>query len=167
MEFIASAVVTGKIEIPPGDETYILSVGIDCQSPQDYFAGFTADSHPAFFIRPNTGTFEPGKNKYLQVTCDPDIQGEGQDYGATLVFNIPGANTQLTYSVTAPIPAHHRHAGQWGEGRDDEEIKASTRAAMQKQSFDVDRHLNVDAHSLGAMGGIMPGIQLTSLCGDD
>mmetsp|Transcript_63360 Transcript_63360/g.94017 ORF Transcript_63360/g.94017 Transcript_63360/m.94017 type:complete len:242 (+) Transcript_63360:308-1033(+) len=166
MQFIATgAVVDGEVEIKSGDEMTIHAVNPNCLESQEYFAGFTADSHPAFYIRPNTGTFEPGKSKYLQVVCDPDVQGEGE-YQATLVINIPGDNNknQFTYNVRALNPQHHRQAGQWGAGRNDDEIKASK---AKKAAYDIDQALNVDAYSLGAVGGIMPGVQLTGLCGDD
>ena len=32
---------------------------------------------------------------------------------------------------------------------------------------DIDNDINVDAYSNGAVGGIMPGFQLSGLCGDD
>jgi len=33
--------------------------------------------------------------------------------------------------------------------------------------YDVDKDLNVDAFANSISGGIMPGVQLSSLCGDD
>jgi len=71
---------------------------------EDYFAGFTVDSHPAFSVAPDAGRMDSrrgGKSTFLEITCDQRGHPIQDVYEATLVVNIPEDDSKLTYTIKA------------------------------------------------------------------
>lgn len=77
----------------------------------------------------------------------------------TMIQQAKQRTTSLQYTVFAGIEEE--------DTKDIEQIRPTKEKKDHGGHYSVDRDLNVDAYSLGAAGGIIPGIQLTALCGDD
>jgi hypothetical protein len=68
---------------------------------EDYFAGFTADSHPSFSVSPNAGRMDRrgGESTFLQIVCDPRGGTLQDSYEAILILNMPEDESKLTYTI--------------------------------------------------------------------
>jgi hypothetical protein len=68
---------------------------------EDYFAAFSADSHPAFSVGPPTGRMDRrgGEFTYLTVVCD--ARGASGELVGNLVINLPEDNSKICYKVVA------------------------------------------------------------------
>jgi hypothetical protein len=123
----ADAIVTGGIEtaseIPPGmeftpssvpDGEYAMQVAgsgsagrLDimvkpvCMTFEDYYAGFSPDSHPAFSVAPVTGRMDRrgGEASPMTIICDP--KGQSGTLTGSLVINLPEDNSKICFKVTA------------------------------------------------------------------
>jgi len=72
-----------------------------CMGYEDYYAGWTADSHPAFSCAPTSGRMDRrgGAPTELEVSCAPDGQ-TGTKVGYLCVV-LPEEDEQFTIKVTA------------------------------------------------------------------
>ena len=70
---------------------------------EDYFAGFSADSHPSFSVSPAVGRMDRrgGELTTLTVACNP--QGQAGTFNAGLVINLPEDNSKICYKITANV----------------------------------------------------------------
>ena len=104
MEFIPSSVPDGSLEmnLMAGKELNI-EVKPVCMTFEDYFAGFSKDSHPGFAVAPATGRMDRrgGDTSPMTITCDP--QGGSGPFEGTLVINLPEDNSKICYKITAKI----------------------------------------------------------------
>jgi hypothetical protein len=68
-----------------------------CMTFEDFYCGFTADSHPAFSVSPATGTMERrnGTPTRLIVHCNP--QGQAGELVGHLCFILPEEKDFSTY----------------------------------------------------------------------
>ena len=112
MEFIAGSVVDGALDMPVPITGAGVNVPLEikpyCMGYEDYFAGFTDGSHPAWSVTPNVGRMDRrgGESTILQVTCDPRghaVPASGA-FEATLVVNVPEDESKLTYTLKGNVP---------------------------------------------------------------
>ena len=80
-----------------------LSVAPTCMTFEDYFAGFTADSHPSFSVAPAVGRMDRrgGETTELTVTCNPN--GQAGNFEAGLVINLPEDGSKICYKIKATV----------------------------------------------------------------
>jgi len=82
--------------------TYTVEVKPVCMTFEDYYCGFTADSHPSFSITGGAkGSMERrnGEPTQVQITCNP--QGESGELVAHLCFILPDERDFSTfYTIT-------------------------------------------------------------------
>lgn len=105
MEFIPNsvpdAVYSDNVALTGSGESFTLQVEPYCMGYEDYFAGFTVDSHPAWSVTPNAGRMDRrgGEPTVLQVTCDPRGHAvpDSGCFDAVLVINVPEDESKLTY----------------------------------------------------------------------
>jgi len=107
MEFVMSSVPDGKYEMQlagtsKGSEL-LLSVKPVCMGFEDYYAAFTADSHPSFSVNPCAGRMDRrgGEPTELVVTCQPG--GKSGTWTGNLVINLPEDNSKICYVITANV----------------------------------------------------------------
>lgn len=68
---------------------------------EDYYCGFTADSHPAFSVSPSSGTMERRNGPPTQVTVTVNPQGKSGDLVGYLCFILPEERAFSTfYKIT-------------------------------------------------------------------
>lgn len=104
MEFIPSSVPDGEITMSASSSSaseIAIDVAPVCMTFEDYFAGFSQDSNPAFSVSPATGRMDRrgGELTHLTVMCDP--KGQGGTLTANLVINLPEDNSKICYKITA------------------------------------------------------------------
>jgi len=107
MEFVMSSVPDGKFEMQlagtsKGSEL-LLSVKPVCMGFEDYYAAFTADSHPSFSVSPCAGRMDRrgGEPTELVVLCQPG--GKSGTWTGNLVINLPEDNSKICYVITANV----------------------------------------------------------------
>lgn len=105
MEFIPSSVPDGEFQMnvaasSSGQELNI-EVNPVCMTFEDFYAAFSADSHPSFSVTPSTGRMDRrgGEPSYLTIRCDP--AGQAGNFVGNLVINLPEDNSKICYKVTA------------------------------------------------------------------
>jgi hypothetical protein len=80
-------------------ETRALEIAVKpvCMTFEDFYCGFTADSHPSFSVTPTTGKMERrnGPPTTVKVTCNP--QGAAGDLVGHLCFILPEEKDFSTY----------------------------------------------------------------------
>jgi hypothetical protein len=81
----------------------VLSVAPTCMTFEDYFAGFTSDSHPSFSVDPAVGRMDRrgGETTELTVTCAPN--GQSGNFEAGLVINLPEDGSKICYKIKATV----------------------------------------------------------------
>ena len=105
MQFIPSSVPDGEytmnVASSGSGETLTIAVKPVCMTYEDYFAAFSADSHPSFSVVPATGRMDRrgGEPSQMRVTCDP--KGAAGDLIGNLVINLPEDNSKICYKVIA------------------------------------------------------------------
>ena len=105
MAFVASSVPDGEYTMQVASSgsgaTLVLSVKPVCMTFEDYFAAFTADSHPSLSVTPCTGRMDRrgGDITELVVTCQPN--GKAGSFVGQLVINLPEDNSKICYKITA------------------------------------------------------------------
>lgn len=105
MEFVPSSVPDEKVEIDVAasgsGKELLLSVKPVCMTFEDYFAGFSKDSHPSFSVQPETGRMDRrgGEVTELTVKCEPN--GQAGTFEGDLVINLPEDNSKICYKITA------------------------------------------------------------------
>ena len=107
MEFVMSSVPDGQVEMQvagtsKGSEV-VLSVKPVCMGFEDYYAAFTADSHPSFSVSPCAGRMDRrgGEPTELVISCKPG--GKNGVWTGNLVINLPEDNSKICYVVTANV----------------------------------------------------------------
>lgn len=68
---------------------------------EDYYAAFSADSHPSLSVQPAVGRMDRrgGEPTMLDIICTPD--GVGGDLKGDLVVNLPEDNSKICFKITA------------------------------------------------------------------
>lgn len=101
MEFIPSSVPDGEYSMnvaasSSGGEMEI-SVNPVCMTFEDYFAAFSANSHPSFSVSPQAGRMDRrgGEPTLLKVKCEPN--GQSGSLEGDLVINLPEDNSKICY----------------------------------------------------------------------
>jgi len=79
----------------------IVEVAPVCMTFEDFFVGFSADSHPSFSVSPVTGRMDRrgGEPSELKLRCDP--AGQAGTFVGNLVINLPEDNSKICYKITA------------------------------------------------------------------
>jgi len=74
-----------------------------CMTFEDYYAGFSSDSHPSFSVSPATGRMDRrgGEPSMMTVFCDP--KGQSGTFEGNLVINLPEDNSKICYKITANV----------------------------------------------------------------
>jgi hypothetical protein len=109
MQFIAASVPDGQVNMQvsrtSSGEAFTIEVKPYCMGFEDYFAGFTADSHPSFSVSPNAGRLDRrgGESTFLELICDPRGYEMSGVWEANLVINVPEDESQLTYKIVANV----------------------------------------------------------------
>lgn len=107
MEFVPMSIPDGEIEmsVPASSsgQAHELSVAPVCMGFEDYYAGFSADSHPSFSVSPCAGRMDRrgGQPTELTVFCEP--KGQAGDFTGDLVINLPEDNSKICYKVHAKV----------------------------------------------------------------
>jgi len=107
MEFIMSSVPDGQFEMTVAASSSGSDLELDiapvCMTFEDYFAGFTADSHPSFSVSPAVGRMDRrgGEPTALTITCAP--KGQAGSFEAGLVINLPEDNSKICYKIIANV----------------------------------------------------------------
>ena len=72
-----------------------------CMGFEDYYAAFSADSHPSFSVQPAVGRMDRrgGEPTMLDVICTPN--GVGGELKGDLVINLPEDNSKICFKITA------------------------------------------------------------------
>lgn len=104
-EFIPSSVPDFEVEfrvssIGKGIE-HKIDVKPVCMTYEDYYAGFSKDSHPSLSVAPATGRMDRrgGEISQLTIFCNP--KGRGGTLTGDLVIILPEDNSKICYKVTA------------------------------------------------------------------
>jgi hypothetical protein len=68
---------------------------------EDYYAAFSADSHPSLTVQPCAGRMDRrgGEPTHLDITCQPN--GQGGLITGDLVINLPEDNSKICYKIIA------------------------------------------------------------------
>ena len=95
-------------------ETKNLNIDVKpvCMTFEDFYCGFTADSHPAFSVSPAKGTMERRNGPPTPITVHVDPQGASGEIVGHLCFILP---EEKDFSVRAPpicIRGVHRALGR-------------------------------------------------------
>jgi len=107
MEFVMSSVPDGEVEMQVAGTSkggeLLLSVKPVCMGFEDYYAAFTADSHPSFSVSPCAGRMDRrgGEPTELVISCNPG--GKSGVWKGNLVINLPEDNSKICYVVTANV----------------------------------------------------------------
>jgi len=106
MEFVPSSVPDGEIVMQVssnsgGGSDELVLIKPVCMTFEDYYAHFSADSHPSFSVSPPTGRMDRrgGEMTELMLNCDP--KGHAGTFTADLVINLPEDNSKICYKITA------------------------------------------------------------------
>jgi len=105
MEFTMSSVPDGAVDIDVAASSkgaeILLSVKPVCMGFEDYYASFTADSHPSFSATPVAGRMDRrgGDPTELEIKCEP--AGKAGTFVGNLVINLPEDNSKICYKITA------------------------------------------------------------------
>lgn len=105
MEFIPSSVpdqeFTMKVASSSSGETLQIDCPPVCMTFEDFFAAFSADSHPGFSVTPSTGRMDRrgGEKSIFYVKCEPN--GQAGEFTGDLVINLPEDNSKICYKITA------------------------------------------------------------------
>jgi hypothetical protein len=105
MEFIPSSVPDGEYEMNasatgvPSELT--IAVAPVCMTFEDYYAAFSADSHPSLSVKPAIGRMDRrgGEATELTVVCDP--KGASGLLQGDLVINLPEDNSKICFKIKA------------------------------------------------------------------
>lgn len=105
MEFIPSSVPDGTYAFNVASSSAGGSLNIDvkpvCMTFEDYYASFSANSHPSLSVSPVTGRMDRrgGEITELVVKCEPN--GQAGSFQGDLVINLPEDNSKICFQVTA------------------------------------------------------------------
>lgn len=104
MEFIPSSVPDGQIEFTVAASSKGGSQSISqapvCMGFEDFYANFSADSHPSLKVSPPAGRMDRrgGVPTEFTVTCEP--QGKAGTFIGDLVIVLPEDNSKICYKVS-------------------------------------------------------------------
>ena len=107
MEFIPSSVPDGEYSMNVAGSSSGASLEIAvppvCMTFEDFYASFSADSHPSFSVSPATGRMDRrgGEPTMMTITCDP--KGQSGTFIGNLVINLPEDNSKICYKITANV----------------------------------------------------------------
>jgi hypothetical protein len=78
-----------------------IAVKAVCMTYEDYYAAFSADSHPSLAVSPAAGRMDRrgGEPTMLEIVCMPN--GVGGELTGDLVINLPEDNSKICYKITA------------------------------------------------------------------
>lgn len=105
MEFIPSSVMDGEfaMSVPASGSGQSLQISVPpvCMTFEDFFAAFSADSHPCFSVSPSTGRMDRrgGEPTEMTVSCTPN--GQAGQFEGVLVINLPEDNSKICYKISA------------------------------------------------------------------
>uniref|UniRef100_A0A6T6HXD6 Uncharacterized protein n=1 Tax=Craspedostauros australis TaxID=1486917 RepID=A0A6T6HXD6_9STRA len=105
MEFVPSSVPDGEFQMNVASQASGEILTIECKPVcmtfEDYFAAFSADSHPTLSVSPQTGRMDRrgGEPTVFEVLCTPN--GQGGTFTGDLVINLPEDNSKICYKITA------------------------------------------------------------------
>jgi len=103
-EFIPMSVSDGDIEFNVAASGKVaefeLSIKPMCMTFEDFYAGFSKESHPAFTVSPRVGRMDRrgGEITYMTISCDP--RGASGKLEGDLVIILPEDNSKLSYHVS-------------------------------------------------------------------
>lgn len=103
MEFIPSSVPDGEYTFTvasTGDGGAIdIMVSSPCMTFEDFYASFSADSHPSLSVQPSTGRLDrrSGDPTPMEIICIPN--GASGTLTGDLVINLPDDNSKICYKV--------------------------------------------------------------------
>ena len=103
MQFIPSSVPDGEyatnVAASSSGAEMEIEVKPTCMTFEDYFAGFSPNSHPSLSVSPVTGRMDRrgGESTYLKVKCEPN--GQAGNFEGDLVINLPEDNSKICYKI--------------------------------------------------------------------
>ena len=79
--------------------SYEIAVNPVCMTFEDYYASFSADSHPSLSVQPATGRMDRrgGEPTILEIGCTPN--GASGMLTGDLVINLPEDNSKICYKI--------------------------------------------------------------------
>jgi hypothetical protein len=105
MQFIPSSVPDGEFQMnvasqSSGQEMKIM-VNPVCMTFEDFYASFSANSHPSFSVSPVTGRMDRrgGEPSEFIIKCTPN--GKAGNFEGDLVINLPEDNSKICYKIKA------------------------------------------------------------------
>ena len=104
-EFIPSSVPDGEVNLSvaaSGKGTEVqLEVAPVCMTFEDFYAGFSADSHPSLSVSPRTGRMDRRGGEITEFTISCDPRGQAGTFTGDLVIILPEDNSKICYKVSA------------------------------------------------------------------
>ena len=103
MEFIPASVPDGEIAFNVASTTasseYEIAVKSPCMTFEDFYAGFSAGSHPSLSVTPSSGRMDRrnGEPTIMKIVCEPN--GNSGQLTGDLVINLPEDNSKISYKV--------------------------------------------------------------------
>jgi len=100
-EFIPMSVSDGDFEFNVAASgkigEYELAIKPMCMTFEDYYAGFSKESHPSLTVSPRVGRMDRrgGEITYMTISCDP--RGSSGKLEGDLVVVLPEDNSRLSY----------------------------------------------------------------------
>mmetsp|Transcript_16130 Transcript_16130/g.22962 ORF Transcript_16130/g.22962 Transcript_16130/m.22962 type:complete len:221 (+) Transcript_16130:59-721(+) len=105
MEFIPASFPDGEYSLQVAASSKGSQMEIEvkpfCMGFEDFYAAFSADSHPSFKVSPSAGRMDRrgGESSYFTISCEPN--GQAGNFEGNLVINLPEDNSKMTYKITA------------------------------------------------------------------
>lgn len=106
-EFIPSSVPDGELKMTAPANSKGSSIKLDvaptCMTFEDFYAGFSKDSHPSFRVVPETGRMDRrgGELSQFEIFCEP--KGQSGTFTGDFVILLPEDNSKICYKVTASV----------------------------------------------------------------
>lgn len=103
MEFIPASVPDGDFSFDVAASSKGDSITIEvkpfCMGFEDFYASFSAASHPSLSVSPSAGRMDRrgGESSYFDISCNP--QGQSGALSGDLVIVLPEDNSKLTYKI--------------------------------------------------------------------
>jgi len=107
MDFTPSSVPDGEYAFQVAGSSSGTGLDIEikpvCMTFEDYFAGFSTDSHPSLSVSPAMGRMDRrgGEVTPMTIFCDP--KGQAGTFEGDLVINLPEDNSKICYKITANV----------------------------------------------------------------
>jgi len=104
-EFVPSSVPDKEIQMNVASSSKGTELPLEvppvCMTFEDFYVGFSKESHPSFRVTPTTGRMDRrgGELTELSVFCEP--QGRSGTFVGDLVILLPEDNSKICYKITA------------------------------------------------------------------